>query len=194
MRLNGDKFRMDDSYELCEFYYFRHPTPRAGFLVCNGGVIAKADEIYPLAWAYLQTAEGELLCKTQAQWTDLSTAAGGVGGAPFFVIDLAARTIRLPDIRGDYPRGAGGGTMLNVGDWHGDAIRNITANFTIRSFPSDAQGSGAFENHGRTGSTMLSSELAPYTCKFNASRVVPTAAENRTRAIGLLPCVYIGGQ
>jgi hypothetical protein len=189
-------------YELCEMYYFRSPKLRPGFRVCNGGLITDADINHPKAWAYLQTADGRLLCLTEAAWQTMSTAAGGVGGVPFFVVDTEARTIRLPDTRGDYPRCAGGGTMQNVGDWHGDAIRNITANEApIASGAGSGNPQGTILNYGAIKLVVGSLLNAPagsgssryVSMFFDASRVVPTAAENRMRGFGVLPCVYLGG-
>ena len=53
-------------YELCEFYSFRNPALKPGFQPCQGGVIENAAIKYPEAWAYLQTGEGQLLCKSEA--------------------------------------------------------------------------------------------------------------------------------
>ena len=52
-------------YEICEFYYFRHPTLKPGFQPAQGGLLANAATKYPEAWAYLQTTEGRKLCKTE---------------------------------------------------------------------------------------------------------------------------------
>ena len=53
-------------YELCEFYHFRQPVLRPGFQPAQGGLLANAAEQYPDAWAYLKTAEGQRLCKTES--------------------------------------------------------------------------------------------------------------------------------
>ena len=94
-------------YELGEVYYFRHPTLRPGFQPCQGGIITDAATQFPDIWAYLQTAEGQLLLKTEAQWQALSTAIwhtnadgttvgwNGIGGAPWYVQDLNAGTLRM---------------------------------------------------------------------------------------------------
>ncbi|MDR2503989.1 MAG: phage tail protein, partial [Deltaproteobacteria bacterium] len=103
-----DVVRLFDKYDLCEFYYFRHPTLKPGFQSAQGGLLTNAATLYPEAWAYLQTTEGQLLCKTEAEWQAMTTAiwhtnadgttAGwnGIGGAPFYAPDLATGALRLP--------------------------------------------------------------------------------------------------
>jgi hypothetical protein len=121
--------------------------------------------------------------------------AGGVGGVPWFVLDQVANTIRLPDTRGDYERHAGGGTMPNVGGWHADAIRNITAwfdayevgrwntnyNYGGAMYPEQGSYTGSKDGHGNNLRIM-----------FDTARIVLTAAENRVRTFGVLGCVYVG--
>ena len=48
----------------------------------------------------------------------------GIGGAPFYVINTAAKTLRLPDLRGMYIESAGFDS-LGVGDSQGDGSRDI---------------------------------------------------------------------
>ena len=103
----GDNGAISAGFQLCEFYYFRHPTLKRGMQPAQGGIIADAATKWPQAWAYLQTAEGQLLCKTEAQWQALSTAIlhtnadgttvgwNGIGGAPWYVQDLNAGTLRM---------------------------------------------------------------------------------------------------
>ena len=127
-------------YELCEFYYFRHPDLRPGFEELAGAVIEGAAEMYPEAWAYLQTVAGQKLCKTEAEWQALSTKGyytladgtvigfNGIGGVPFYSLNTATGALRMPDIRGMYPEAAGFDS-LNVGGIWPDRIRNITADW-----------------------------------------------------------------
>ena len=129
------------------------------------------------------------------QGTALSTAAGGVGGVPSFVLDENAKTLRLSDTRGDYTRDGGSAYLLNPDDWHGDAIRNITGYIgTMNCYPFSPRG-GAFTSLGNGGyhNGANSTGQASYSnANFNASGSVPTAAENRTRAFATLGCVYTG--
>jgi hypothetical protein len=120
----------------------------------------------------------------------LSTAAGKVGGVPKFVVDVNAKTIRLPDTRNDYERCAGGDDKEKVGEWHADAIRNITGTFELCM---QGSGTGAFSSAVIYNAPVSGGGWVPFTQKtFDASKVVPTAAENRTRAFRVLGCVYVG--
>jgi hypothetical protein len=109
----------DHRYPLCEFFYWRHPDIKEGFEAAQGGLIANAATKYPEAWAYLQTTSGAKLKKTQAEWTAMTNATwatladgttvgwNGIGGAPYFVQDLSAGSLRMPDLRGMYAEAAG---------------------------------------------------------------------------------------
>ena len=181
------------------FMNFMEQTPPQGWAVRNGATLPNADQDYPELWEELQKPENAWKLKTAAQYVALSQAAGGIGGAPFFVLDETAKTIRLPDTRGDYERAAQGGTMTNVGDWHGDAIRNIAGNsnwlFGYRKGQNSSKGAVHVVQESTDPFCMAWTAQNNVYVKLgiDASRVVPTAAENRTRAIGLLPCVYVGG-
>jgi len=89
----------------------------------------------------------------------------------------------VPDLRGLFLRGLGG-ESTTLGTVQGDAIRNITAhvhgvyaNTTVYS------PGGAFTRSSWSGLTLLSDGSAPtlrdMDLRLDASRVVPTAAENR---------------
>ena len=147
------------------------------------------------------------MLKNQAQWNALSQAApwNGIGGVPFFVLDVNAKTIRLPDVRGMYVETAGFDNLA-VGGVHGDAIRNITgshyygrdadSNNTV-NLPTGAFSYGAQSYDSVNQWTWLSQVGMAYSwlpLLFNASQVVPTAAVNRPRAFGALGCFYIGGK
>lgn len=197
-------------YDLCEFYYFRHPTLKPGFQPAHGGLVANAATLYPEAWVYLQTSEGQKLCTTEAEWQAMTTAIwhtnadgttvgwNGIGGAPFYVQDLSAGTLRMPDLRGMYVEAAGFDS-LGVGGVHGDAGREITGYAGTR-----ALSSGSWENeaHGVFGldgavrsnvSSRVPVNSGLYALpQFRASRVVPIAAKNQPRAWGALACVYLG--
>lgn len=157
----------------------------------NGAVLAKANTAYPELWAYLHKAENAWKCKTLAQWNALSSAAGGVGGVPFFVVDDTAKTIKLPDTRGDYSRCAGSSYLQAVGAWHQDAIVNITGTLGGQTNEYGKKASRAFRDTflGPNNSTGQYGVLKE---DFDASRVVRTAADNRTRTYATLGCVYVG--
>lgn len=195
-------------YDLCEFYFFRHPTLKPGFQPAQGGLLANAATLYPEAWAYLQTAEGQLLCKTESEWQAMTTATwatladgtkvgwNGIGGAPFYVVDTANGTLRLPDLRGMYAEAAGFDS-LGVGDSHGDMMRKIegTIGYAANGHWVQGKTSKAFAitytpNMG--SSLMLDDITRDYTASFDSSRVVPVGTVNKTRAWGALVCCYLG--
>jgi hypothetical protein len=198
-------------YELCEFYYFRLPTLRPGFQPAQGGLIVGAAELWPEAWAYLQTAEGQLLRKTEAEWQAMITAVwhtnadgstvgwDGIGGAPFYVQDLAAGTLRLPDLRGMHIEAAGGG--LGVGDVDGDRMRRITGSI----LPQNENGSSAIRLEHMSGALYryptgfncqgdlaFTPTLADSYIRLDTGRVAPHGPRTAPARWGALACVYLG--
>ena len=197
-----------EKYDLAEFYLFRHPTLKSGFAPLQGGLISglyqdKNITEYPI-WAYLQTAEGQLLLKTEAEWQAMSTATwatladgtkvgwNGIGGVPYYVQNLGNGTLRMPDVRGMYTEAAGFDS-LGVGAVHGDAVREIMGGFASLADRRKFDTSGCFYNAGgqaydyATAGSFLSTSLG-----IKISRVVPTANKFQTRAWGALACCYLG--
>ncbi len=190
-----------------EFYYFRHPTLKPGFAPLQGGLISgvyqgKNITEYPI-WDYLQTAEGQLLCKTEAEWQSMTQAIwhtnadgttvgwDGIGGAPFYVQNLGAGTLRMPDLRGMYAEAAGFDS-LGAGGVRGDGIPQITGLVESIRLATNAVASGAFYISGTSslaasGTTMTTGNLA-----FNSSRVVQTSTSVHVRSWGALACCYLG--
>lgn len=105
------------------------------------------------------------------------------------------------DMRGRFIRGVGGNSAAR-GVVQGDAIRNISASFDIVNRGSDgtyqtiATPSGAFRysftgGSGQTNNLYLDQHgirSVRSRVTFDASRVVPTANENRPVNIALLAC------
>ena len=201
-------------YELCEFYYFRHPTLRPGFQPAQGGLITNAATLYPDAWAYLQTAEGQKLCKTEAEWQAMSTATWytladgtkvgweGIGGVPYYVQDLNAGTLRLPDLRGMYAE-ASGFDGLDAGGVHGDTGRELWADIAIGPrFSASQAGTTVIDGSGMaqvsatgTGTYFAAGSTngpTAHVMALRASFIAPTAAQNQPRAWGVLACCYLG--
>jgi len=179
---------------LTEFRSFFEQVPPQGWAVRDGSVLEDADVNYPALWAVLQQEANTWKCKTAEDWTALSEAAGGVGGVPFFVLDTEARTIKLPDTRGDYERGAGSDFLPNVGDWHGDAVRDVSG---VVGFvdTTTATPSGSFVKVTNRSNWGMGSGAGSSSGQVNfvLGNTVPTADEARTRAFAVLPCVFVGG-
>lgn len=197
-----------NKYDLCEFYFFRHPTLKPGFQPAQGGLLANAATLYPEAWAYLQTAEGQLLCKTESEWQAMTTATwatladgtkvgwNGIGGAPFYVVDTANGTLRLPDLRGMYAEAAGFDS-LGVGGVDGDRGRNATgeaAPHAAMGFlaPGGGNTSGLFKGGAARTAGIGSLGGAAEALGVDFSRVMPTGAAFAPRRWGALACCYLG--
>ena len=155
---------ISNSRTIGEIKLFPVDTPPAHTLVCNGAElsIAAYQELYAV----------------------IGTKYGGNG----------TTTFRLPDTEDRFPRFAGGG--LAVGEKQGDAIRNIVGKIGgYNSWSYDGTCIGCFA----CGSTSEPKRVASYeenptyansaTASFDSSRVVPTADENRPKAIALLACI-----
>lgn len=199
-------------YELGEIYYFRNPTLRPGFQPCQGGLLQQAATLYPRIWAYLQTTEGQQLCTTEAQWQAMTQATwgdgsfkaswNGIGGAPYFVQDLNAGTLRMPDIRGMFACAAGDGTYApSTGGSMGDGGRTITGQISVRVTDINSvlmfDGSGAFSSGSSPTNALdglarngASTTLTKF--RMNTGNVVPTGAVNIPRSWGSLACAYLG--
>lgn len=151
-------------------------TPPTNWLIADGSDYLRAD--YPELYAVLGTKYNQ----------------SGDDSTVFRVPDLRARYIRFADL------GLGRDTNLDVGYTHGDAIRNITAkpNTGYRKgwlshgdlSPNDSAGAiniiQAGNNYMIPNGTNFGSW---FFWEFDASRVVPTAAENRVYSIVALPII-----
>ncbi len=205
-----------EKYDLAEFYLFRHPTLKSGFAPLQGGLISglyqdKNITEYPI-WAYLQTAEGQLLLKTEAEWQAMSTATwatladgtkvgwNGIGGVPYYVQNLGNGTLRMPDVRGMYTEAAGFDS-LGVGGIHGDMVRNITGSidggseYNNQFLGDNITPYGAFSidyPNSKRGIGDYNDNQGCSILRFTASRVVPTGNANKPRAWGALACCYLG--
>ena len=108
-------------------------------------------------------------------------------------------TFNLPDLRGEFPRfwddGRGVDAGRVLGSWQSDAIRNITAQMYLYGQDgSSSQGAFGFRKQGERGLVWSRNDNnAGVVMDFwlDASKVVPTAHENRPRNIALLACIKI---
>ena len=183
-------------YEVGEFYLFRHPTLKPGMQPANGGLIANAVNLYPQIWAYLQTADGQLLCKSEAQWQAMAVSFGGIGGVPFYVQDLSAGTLRMFDMRGMCPE-ASGFDSLGVGDVHLDQLQGHSHQVRLSS----ATGSGlnsvsstaAGSNRRPDLGTYSASSMQAFTMIADAVNGSPRIGSvTKTRGWGGLGCCFMG--
>lgn len=124
------------------------------------------------------------------------------------VRDAAGSYIKLQDRRGEFARGWDHGRGVDtgrvLGSAQGDAIRNITgsisasntANYSFTWAESPILLSGAFagantfNTEGVTG-TSQGTVAQPKDINFDASRMVPTASENRPRSIATMYIVLV---
>lgn len=103
-------------------------------------------------------------------------------------------TFNLPDLRGEFVRGFDDGRNVDsgrlFGQAQGDAIRNITGTLLDVYGGWNFAATGAFDETTSTATLIGSQYEGNYGKVFlDASRVVPTADENRPRNIALLACI-----
>ena len=90
----------------------------------------------------------------------------------------------------DFGRGKGS-SGRSVGSFEGDAIRNITG--VLSSLSRNNLPTGVFYDLGiSTGDAFGGGTYTQNKAGFNASRVVPTAPENRPKSLTELVCIYHG--
>ena len=155
--------------------YFAGQSAPAGWLKANGAAVSRT------AYAALFAAIG-------------TTYGAGDGHSTF----------NLPDLRGEFIRGWDDGRGVDTGrvfgSAQGDAIRNITGQFVSDDYNRSLVNEilGVFTMTKRNSSLSYDAASTVTTggeylnaIKFDASRVVPTAAENRPRNIALLACIKI---
>lgn len=150
--------------------------PEAGELALDtGALVSRAT--YPDLWAWVQSSGAPLI--SDADWQAQATAQSSVGA---FSTGDGSTTFRLMRLL-DYMRG---GLTADVGKWQGDAIRNITGKVgaTWSTAPTGAFSGGVVGNNNNNGTGG-----AFYDVSFDASKVVPTADENRPKTIKVLYCI-----
>ena len=140
-----------------------------------------------------------------ATWSTLAdgTKVGweGIGGVPYYVQDLNAGTLRLPDLRGMYAEASG--DFLSAGGVHGDAGRELWADIAIGPrFSASQSGATVIDGSGMakvyaagTGTYFASGSTngaTAHVMELRASFIAPTAAQNQPRAWGVLACCYLG--
>ena len=179
-----------------DVYFHQGRSAPFGAVVADGGLVQR--EMYPDLWEF---AQAQNLVITESAWQTQSTSQGSVG---MYSSGDGTTTFRLP-LMTDYFRG----TMdpAKIGAWQGDAIRNITGIFTGGcwvgtntasvagpDFSSNTNGifSATDEQSGPVFSYNTTFPNKPFKrgVTLDASRVVPTALENRPKTLFLLPCIH----
>ena len=156
--------------------------------------------------AYLGLGEGSALpVGVPVPWPSATPPTGWLkcNGAAFSAEEYpelakAYPTNKLPDLRGEFIRGWDDGRGIDAGreilSAQGDAIRNITGTFGNGQTEANAAisfntASGVFVSQSALRNTIGNTTIIPNTpnnphlVNFDASRVVPTASENRPRNI-----------
>lgn len=153
-------------------------TPmRTGYTAADGQTLSRS--LYPDAFAAIQA--GLVPVCTDAEWLADPTKRG------CFTLGDGSTTFRVPDYNGMsvgslgalLQRGDGLNSAGTDGVIQGDAIRNITGSIigVVNAITSGATGGFSATNVGLSNATPGSSS-AVNTYTFDASRVVPTAADN----------------
>lgn len=163
------------------------PTPRAGYISSGSLSLGRTAYAALRGWA---------------MHSGIMVASGVWAAGAIAVADNAdGTTFRAYDVRGEFPRfwdsGRGVDTGRAFGSKQSDAIRNITgvspkiAGASEGGF--DGHGDGAFGLrsilNGKSYPTSVSAAQPAGIADFDASRVVPTANENRPRNVALLPVI-----
>ena len=149
--------------------------------IAPGAVVMFARNTPPTGWL---KADGAAVSRTT--YADLFAAIGTVFGA-----GNGTTTFNVPELRGEFLRSWSDGrsvdTNRDFGSSQGDAIRNITGAFGVSAQTKDL--SGAFETGVSTTRLGGTNDFTTTRVNFDASNVVPTAAENRVRNVALLACI-----
>lgn len=152
-------------------------------------------------WPDLKTVyDAGLLDVLPANATDADKAAQ----PRKWVLNSCGTGLLLPDIGGRFARdwrpGQADDAGREAGTRQGDAIRNIVAGWTVgwwrAGYLPTVRTSGAVSTENETaaqvGISGTTTSHDPYAVKFDASRVVPTAGENRPLNDAQPVAIYMG--
>ncbi|MBS9439004.1 hypothetical protein EAE91_18255 [Photorhabdus noenieputensis] len=150
----------------------------------KSGTLATLDDInvpvgVPLPYPHRYTPAGYLTCNGQTFDKSL-----------YPKLAEAYPAGRVPDLRGEFIRGWDDSRGVDpgrvCGTWQGDAIQNITGSMKFKEMINGVPSNGAFhvESNPTADSTFhINGRGYSPTVTFDASRVVPTANENRPRNV-----------
>ncbi|HFI6072919.1 TPA: phage tail protein [Escherichia coli] len=160
----------------------------------------KSDGTVKTALENLGLGEGSALpVGVPVPWSSATPPTGWLkcNGAPFSAaqypkLALAYPSLALPDLRGEFIRGWDDGRGIDAGreilSAQGDAIRNIVGHISCvrRGTGASDNADGTFRYDSSWSSKIRGEALEDdwgSVVSFDASRVVPTAPENRPRSI-----------
>lgn len=160
-----DKVELTPSGMIAPFA--RNTAPNANWLVCDGRAVSRTG------------------------YANLFAAIGTTWGA-----GNGSSTFNLPDLRGVFLRGWDNGRGQDSGrafsSYQGDAIRNISGMFPAcvedHYLPTPT---GPFAFEGGCYEAFGCGGWGSWRLKFDASRCVPTANENRPKNVAILYCIHI---
>lgn len=148
--------------------FARNTAPNANWLICDGRAVSRTT--YANLFAAIGTTWGK-----------------GNGSTTF----------NLPDLRGVFLRGLDSGRGLDgnrvFSSYQDDAIRNIVGTFEGNADDGDQWKTGAIYLKSKISSGIANGSGDTYSgvIGFDASRVVPTASENRPKNVAVIYCIHI---
>ncbi|MEZ8603637.1 hypothetical protein [Vibrio splendidus] len=170
-----------------EIELFDDPNPRAGWVDLDGAPLSRATDA--LLWVHAQRT-GLLISQTTKDSDKKKYAAyWGTGDG--------STTFTRPNhhLVGGFVRA----TPLGVahGEYQGDAIRNLTASISTNNGWMFSAASGAMEldpsrQFSANATTSIGAGSVSPAFNFDASRVVPTAKENRPHSINYAAKIHRG--
>lgn len=150
-------------------------------LLPPGFVLPFAANAIPTGWL---KANGAAISRTT--YAKLFANIGAVFGA-----GDGSTTFNLPDLRGVFVRGFDDGRGQDpgrtIGSYQTDAVRNIVGKFGPCVEEAGATFAGPFYDAGQGAGA--NAEFKNRIVGFDASRAVPTAADNRPKNVALLYCI-----
>lgn len=167
--------------------FFPASNPPKGWLKANGALLLRSA--YRTLWNFAITCG---FVVDDQVWNS------GQQGCFSRGMDDGMR-FRVPDLRGEFlrgfddARGVDNGRVL--GSLQSDAIRNITGSVGAAGGVAWQGAMGAFRTEGGTASLVSATQnnMEGVNLTVDASRIVPTASENRPRNIALLACIRYEG-
>lgn len=183
--------RVDLPLGFIEWFNGRRTAIRLGTLPADGLLLNRTD--YPALWAEVENGGFESV--SEIEWQSTPSKRGcystGDGTTTFRLPDLngfQTGSIKAPVLRGD-GGGLVAGEVKTIGQMDTDAIREITAKLPIEG----SAVSGAIALTGNTVTGAGGGAGTDQEGEFKASRVVPTAPENRMNSVYGIWIIRVNG-